>query len=218
MKDYKNYFDHEVKVKAIDGILSHSQEWEWLVDYVENNFNLEDIKSWDEYWHKYRRLYELLTLVIKIVDIEAVEIHSTVDVFRDIINIAKFYIGELKQSECKALVSSNFGQILHFAVWVTKVENASNETEYVVDYGLFTYKNYWQLVNVESMDIFSDALEELSAMNIEGWDSISKVFTDNIHSVLYGYDEDLFDRVGSKVFNANIFNYQDITLNSVCTW
>ena len=26
MKEYKNYFDHEIRVKAVDGIMSRSQE------------------------------------------------------------------------------------------------------------------------------------------------------------------------------------------------
>lgn len=85
MKNYKNYFDHDIRVKAVDGIISHSQEWEWLVDYMENNFDLEDITSWDAYLHKYGYLSEVLTLVIKIVGIEETDLHSNVDVLRDII-------------------------------------------------------------------------------------------------------------------------------------
>lgn len=34
----KNYFEHEVKVKFFDGILEHSGEWQWFINYIEKEF------------------------------------------------------------------------------------------------------------------------------------------------------------------------------------
>lgn len=48
----KNYFEHDVRVEYIEGLLNHSQDWEWFVRYIEENYDLEDISSWDEYRSK----------------------------------------------------------------------------------------------------------------------------------------------------------------------
>ncbi len=34
-----DYIEHEVKIQLMDCILEHNQEYQWFVDYVENNFN-----------------------------------------------------------------------------------------------------------------------------------------------------------------------------------
>ena len=43
----KNYFEHEIKAKFIEGILNKNQEWQWLIDYIEAEFELSDISTWE---------------------------------------------------------------------------------------------------------------------------------------------------------------------------
>lgn len=34
----KNYFEHEIKVKYIDGLLCKSTDWSWFIEYIQENF------------------------------------------------------------------------------------------------------------------------------------------------------------------------------------
>ena len=36
-----NYYEHEIKVKFIDGVLAHEQDWEWFIQHTENTFDVE---------------------------------------------------------------------------------------------------------------------------------------------------------------------------------
>ena len=45
----KNYIEHDIRVKHIDGLLSHSQDWGWFFQCIEKDFDLEDITSWEEF-------------------------------------------------------------------------------------------------------------------------------------------------------------------------
>ena len=65
----KNYFEHDVRVEYIEGLLNHSQDWEWFVRYIEENYDLEDISSWDEFRSKNNYLSEVLSFFVKIIEI-----------------------------------------------------------------------------------------------------------------------------------------------------
>lgn len=47
-----NYLEHEDKVKFVDGVLAKSQEWQWFIECVEQKFELDDIKNYEEFKEK----------------------------------------------------------------------------------------------------------------------------------------------------------------------
>ena len=46
----KNYIEHEVKVKLMDSILNNDRDYQWFLDYLENNFDYDDIDSWEVFF------------------------------------------------------------------------------------------------------------------------------------------------------------------------
>lgn len=58
----KNYLDHNDKVKYVDGLLSHSQEWQWFIDLLIKSFDIHEINSWDDY-EKYLTLFEIFSTI-----------------------------------------------------------------------------------------------------------------------------------------------------------
>ena len=43
------YLDHEEQVKFVDGVLAHSQEWQWLIDIIGEKAEFKDIDSWGDF-------------------------------------------------------------------------------------------------------------------------------------------------------------------------
>lgn len=41
------YLDHEEQVKFVDGVLAHSQEWQWLIDIIGEKAEFKDIAVYD---------------------------------------------------------------------------------------------------------------------------------------------------------------------------
>lgn len=39
------YLDHEEQVKFVDGVLAHSQEWQWLIDIIGEKAEFKDMCS-----------------------------------------------------------------------------------------------------------------------------------------------------------------------------
>ena len=214
----KNYIEHDIRVKYIDGLLSHSQDWGWFVQYIEQNYDLEDITSWSEFRSTYIRLSDVYSSFVKISEISDIPIKPKSVLLADILKIASFFIGRLDKRECNENITTNFGRILFFIVYITKLENSANEANNITDYSLFIYKNYGNLIDIGPIELFEEDLKAISRMNLSGWAEIEKIFRDNINKVTYEIAEDFFDRFGSVLYSANAFSYQNITAVPYCTW
>ena len=90
-----DYIEHEVKIQLMDCILEHNQEYQWFVDYVENNFNLDDVSSWLEFNAKFWKLRDVYSIFIKIFNLKPNLISVKTDLLTDLLKIAQFFIGKL---------------------------------------------------------------------------------------------------------------------------
>lgn len=65
-KQHINYLEHDIKVKLAESIIEHPQEWDWFVTEIEENYDLNDINSWEEFIERYSRIAELYSSFINI--------------------------------------------------------------------------------------------------------------------------------------------------------
>lgn len=56
----KNYFEHKEQVKYVDGLLTNNHEWQWIIEYIEENFTLDDVGNWAEFQTRDQNLREVL--------------------------------------------------------------------------------------------------------------------------------------------------------------
>ena len=65
----KNYFEHKEQVKYVDGLLTNNHEWQWIIEYIEENFTLDDVSNWAEFQTRDQNLREVLLHFVKIVEV-----------------------------------------------------------------------------------------------------------------------------------------------------
>lgn len=213
-----NYIDHETKVKYIDALLAHDQNWQWFIDHIEENFDLIDIETWSEFKSKNNLLHNVYANFIKILNVSNKELSFKNNLLSDIYNLSKFFLGICKFDECKANLLTNYGGILQIIIWVTKMQNQNNATEYIVDLRFFQQKNFWQLINMESVSLNEDLLLiELDSIKIEGWEEPKKIAVENIDQLLHPISNDFFDKYRDNFLSANAFNFQSLK-HDICTW
>ena len=56
----KYYFEHKEPVKDVDGLLTNNHEWQWIIEYIEENFTLDDVSNWAEFQTRDQNLREVL--------------------------------------------------------------------------------------------------------------------------------------------------------------
>ena len=64
-----NYLDHKTEVKYVDGLLAYSQEWQWLINEIENNFQINKIGSWEQYLIESQHIKGIFKYFVKILEI-----------------------------------------------------------------------------------------------------------------------------------------------------
>lgn len=214
----KNYIEHEERVKIIDGILENSHSWQWLVDYIEDNFDLCDITSWQEFLSMTNRLRDVYSFLIRIINnTDSVgEISSAV--LADLFSVAKYYLGKSPSEDKSPILLSEFGKILYLVVFITKHENAENNTSYLYDFGIFTQQNYWQLVSINSLlenrEEINELIKEITVLN---WKDRATIFEDNLNKKEFSYSDNFFDKYGEYLLNVNAFSFQVIESDCL-TW
>lgn len=218
-KNPNNYIDHEIKVKVIESILSQDREWQWFIEYIEGNFELNDVNTWVEFLNLYGNISSVYSYFIKICEIEIMELEVKSNLLTDLILVSKYYIGRVNHEECIGNIRTEFGKVFFFIVWITKLLNLKNEYEYILNYEILTEKNYWQLADITLLTENSYMLLDYSSnIKINGWKVLEKCLQDNLDNISYCYSEDFFEKNKMKFYRADAFSFQSIQSELNNTW
>ena len=215
----RNYLVHEEEVRFIDCYLAKSRNWQWFVDIVEEHFDLEDVRTYLEFENKNGPLRKILGNFIRIVGMGDVIVEFKTVLLNDIFFLAQYSVGAINITKCLSAISTNMGKILCVAVWLTKLENADNGTDYVIDMRFFNQRNLFQAIDMQSFQVESDAISEfLNTIIVDGFDCARKCIIDNLKKVQYKVSSDFFDKYRSYMISPNAFNYQSIPKPKALTW
>lgn len=213
------YLDHEEEVKFVDGILAHSQEWQWLVDIIGEKAEFKNIESWREFVDERIQLETIYGYFVKILDFCNKEWEWPQKQIRQLWMIAKFYLGVISVEECMQNITEISCRILFFCVWITKLENIDNETDYILDMRLLCQKNCYEIIKCNSLQI---AEEDLMKYATEYFNTQLGVpidcLRDNIEQKGYLCDESFLKKYETKILNYNCFDYRSIQVADCTTW
>ncbi|MBJ8349494.1 hypothetical protein [Streptococcus zalophi] len=216
---HKNYLEHEIHVKFVDGILEHSQEWQWLIDYFEDNFELSDIKSFSEFQNRSNPLIRIMTYFLKILDVCNKDFHFDILLLREIYLISKYYVGAVERESGSLKIKTDFCKILFLIVWLTKLENSGNNSNYTVDNRFINQRNFHQAINMEAFDYEKeDILLYLNQISILGFEQAKQNIEDNLNKVVYDVSDDFFEKYGENLLSANCFGFQSLDRDINLTW
>lgn len=218
-KRYKNYLEHEIKVKYVDGVLNRHQGWQWFINYIEENYDLSDINDYSEFESRQNFLTQILDKFVNILDITDSEFFFTKDLLSEIYYIARYYVGALERRKCEIKIETTFGKILFMSVWLTKLYNAENDPKYINNSGFLKLRNFHQGINMNSFDYDKEEIILYSEqINLDGFCQAKQNIKDNLNKVIYGVTEGFFDRYGDELLNVNCFNYHLIDRETNLTW
>ncbi len=219
-----NYLEHEKTVKYVDGLLAHSQDWQWMIDEIEGCFEIKEVHSWKQYLGEYGPMRTVFEYFVKILQVCDKNWIFSKKEFEEIWEIAKFYIGSISANECKDKVSKIQCKLFFFCVWITKLENAdntmaSNEKKYLYDIRLITQKNFFELIKCDSLLEFEyELLNYAKTIPISDIDIPVKNLQDNLEQVEYPCDSKFLDQYRKEILNYNSFSFQSLNDKLCQTW
>ena len=216
----KNYIEHEVKVKLMDSILNNDRNYQWFLDYLENNFDYDDIDSWENFENRYVSFLKIFDYFSKIQKIESEELKTDIVLLKDIILISRFNLDLITWSQLSIKVQSNFGKIIAVALYITKLMSLKNQLNDEINFGIFSIKNFWQAYNlnevIERKELIYDYLESIS---IKNFDREKEIISSNLNHENTICSMQFLAVLKSLAFNTTTFsyNYKKYEYN-VITW
>lgn len=218
-KEYKNYLEHEICVKFADGILEHSQEWQWFIDYIEDNFDLSDIDDFFDFQNRRGNLIPVLSNFLHMLDVCDTDFHSETLLLQEIYLIAKYYVGVVERVNCSSKIKTEFCKILFVLVWLTKLENSDNNSKYIVDYRILDQRNFHQAINMGSFEYDKEEIFiYLEEITIRGFEEVKQNIKDNLNKVNYDVTEHFFEKYSDNLVSVNCFSYQSLDRDAKLTW
>lgn len=215
----KNYLEHRVKVKFMDGFFAKSQDWQWFIDYIELNFDLSDFITWKEFCDRSNPLKNLFSYFVKIAEVTDKEIIFKSDILKELYFVARYFRRKIKREELQVQITSNFAKVLFLAVWITKLVNQDNGTDYLIDMRFLIQKNSWELINCESIIMQSKEIKAFAeSIQMEGFYEACNFLEDNINQKLYPVTDEFFDMYSEKIISADAFNFQYIPYRENLPW
>lgn len=92
--DMKNYIEHEIKVKYIEGLLNKSKEWQWYINYLEEKFEVNfSMNSFSDFKSILIEVKEVFESLIKINEIVESDLIISKDWLDSINQLSLYYIG-----------------------------------------------------------------------------------------------------------------------------
>lgn len=216
---YKNYLDHEIHVKFVEGILEQSQSWQWFIEYIEDNYNLSDVGSYIEYQNRSNSLIRILRNFTNILEVCDFNFQFRTILLQEIYEISKYYVGATERENCEKNVSSEFSKVLLLSVWLTKLQNSGNKSKYIIDNRFMNQRNFHQALNMQEFDYDKEEIIlYLEKIKLKDFGRIKRNIEDNLNRVVYGLSENFFEKYGDKLLSENCFNFQSFDRGTNLTW
>lgn len=215
----KNYIEHEILIKYQEGILSQSQDWQWFIDNIEENYDFKDINTYKEYLDRmeYEKLYGYFIRIISITDDDFVFKNKFLE---EIWFIAKYYCNKFSLDDLKYTLKNQYTKILLLYVWITKLENTDNQLPYILDKRITLLRNFYELINTDTLSLNSNEIINYieKEINVESFKSIKQNIYDNLNKKFYPAKKTFLQKYKNKFLNANAFNHINLSKPEQITW
>lgn len=210
----KNYIDHETKVMIIDNIIEKKQNFNFLVKYINENYSLEGVNTWEDFEQTNTIIYrDIYRFFIQISNYLENNLTFDNNIFNDLYVISKFDNGKVSFESCKSRLTSEYGHLLLIAQWCNLNINLDNDTEYIYNLGIFSVKNYWQIFSLKSIQENQEfLLRELNEVNLKDLENPKKNCLDNLYEFFYEVKDYFLDNYKESLYGANVFDFNDYHL------
>lgn len=171
---YKLLQNQNIREKFIFGIVNKLTDWQWLVDYINENYEFLKISDWEKYTnYQIPEPISLFSMLLKNTKIEKPKF--TKSDIRQMYFLAKFNNGIIEWKEAKTKISNEFLKLILFANCVTQQINKDNNTNFYFYWNIFINPNLFQIYDFDTLRTNQqELLDYLKTIKIQNIDLLKK--------------------------------------------
>jgi len=212
-----SYYDHDIKVKAMDNILSRSQEWEWFIEYTEEKFDVDlNVHSFDDALRSFKSINIVFDFLCRIHEITDHELVISKLWLKEIDHLAQFCNGKYGLDELT--LESTFAKIMLLPIYAGRIYSQIKNEKFYYYVDIFKYRN---LHSIDDLEMFAEEENHFEALFLNIGIDIEKekqCFKDNINRVTFPARDSFLSKHESDLLSATAFSFNDVKDDDVCTW
>lgn len=217
----ENYLEHKIKVKFYDNVLSQNRDWQWFIDKIEKRFEGYSacINSSEEFMINANKMLDLYSYLIKINSIDGVMLKFSKPWLSHINLSAELFCGKKTLLDIWDKLADDFSKLFAIIVYVTKMINFTNSSDYIFNSLIFYQDNVYKIINLEKVsDKFTEIEHYIKQIKINDIDRIKGCFIRNINGIELKPNKELIEEYNQVLVSANAFNFQRINLPNNISW
>ena len=211
-----NYFEHEQKVRYVEGILSKSLDWDWLINYIEQNFSVDlTINAFDDFFRVYTEIADVFRYFNSINKYIESELCINQDWLKIIYDFSLYSVGKKKYEELP--LDTDFEKEFELLIYLAKLHNETNDKKYVIYAEIFNCKNLYKIIDVSSFSREeAKIVERLQGLSFDT-SKESSFYKSNIDKEFASCNNILTEK-HSDLISANCFSFQNLKKYEYQTW
>ena len=212
----KNYFEHEIQVKYVDNLLSKSTDWNWFIDYLEENFEVDfTIANSTDFFNVFSEIKDVFVHLNKIHEIVD-DIKINQDWLKDIDMVSRYYVGILEYN--KLSFNNDFIQLLVLYVFSAKIINEKSELKYLIYTDIFNSYNIFEIIDMTDFSYESDIIFQLiDSLKID-FSKEKGIFNDNLNTIHHSCGK-VSEQLLAVCSNPDAFSFRNsFDMSGVLAW
>lgn len=211
-----SFFEHEQEVRYMDGILAKSKDWDWLIEYIEDNFTLDcEMKQFDDFNTIFADIADVFRYFNAINEYMDDELKINKQWVRSINELSLYYVGKKNYQELN--LDNDFLKVFELFIFLAKLNNEKNKQKYTIYSDIVECRNLFKIIDISNfVREKSEILDRLNSVSFDTSPQIS-VFESNINKEFCNCTAVLSEKRNNIVF-ADCFSYQHIRDFKCTTW
>lgn len=117
-----SFFEHEQEVRYMDGILAKSKDWDWLIEYIEDNFTVDcEMKQFDDFNTIFADIADVFRYFNAINEYMDDELKINKQWVRSINELSLYYVGKKNYQELN--LDNDFLKVFELFIFLAKLNN-----------------------------------------------------------------------------------------------
>ena len=214
-----NFLEHNDRVAFHENFLNKSREWQTFVDLIEARFDLSEIHSVQQFFSQYGVIEDLLLYFNNIIKCNPNHLIFKKSIFEEVYKIEEFFLGKAEISVTKQTIQSNLGKLLFLIIFITKLQNQENDTNYLIDTNLLIRRNMFQLLKVNNQKLNEiNILDIFKEIKIENISLIKDIYFDNLNEKYHALNDSFLEKNRDRIIHVNSLNYNRLERPLFCDW
>lgn len=208
-----------IRERFIFGLLKKDIDWQWIVDYIEQNYKNDQILDWKEWKYAVPEPITIFSNIIKkIPKIKIDSVFKTKEIY-EMFQIALFINSKLSWEEAKNKVTLDHLKLFLLGFYVTKYLNKDNNKNFYIFWNLFINTNLYQIYNLSSLQKNKiEIINYIDSINIQNLQILKRVLLKNLNYDFQAYDGNLLKIYKDKFITKDTFTFQHLPSPKEISW